>query len=89
MRQPGGAKDERDAEADEVQPRDPVRTVFEARREEVAAVATAFGGGVQQGVEVAVKPDEYQDGQSDGAPMRSTALTIWIQVVARIPPKAT
>lgn len=89
MWQPGGAQDERDAEADEVQPRGPARTVFEARCEEVTSVSAAFGGGVQQCVEVAVEPDQYQDGQGNGTAMRSTALTIWIQVVARIPPKAT
>ena len=89
MRQPRRAEDEREAEADEVQPGGPVPAVLQAGREEVPAVAAALGRRLQQRARVAVEAQQDQHGEGDGPPSSSTALTIWIQVVARIPPNET
>lgn len=67
MRQARRAEHQRESEADEVEAGGPVTAVGEAGREERLAVAAAFGGGVQQAVDVAVETQQDEDGQSDGA----------------------
>ena len=90
VRQPGRAQHERQAEADEVEAGGPVPAVLEAGREEVPAVPAALGGG-------AAAAGRSRRGSASGRarsarsrpPISRTAFTIWIQVVARIPPNDT
>ncbi len=74
VRQSGRGEDQRQTEADEVQPGGDVVPVLQTGREEVATVAAAVGGRGEQGGDVAVEADQDEDGQGDRAGQQQHGL---------------